>query len=203
MCELRKDNPVPLVVHMLDRFDEYPEISDWLHQAAWEILFLLGEMPFLSPPMGLRKMKSLFMESTEISPEKTIAEIEEVLIRYGANAVLKEYSSGVIEAVSFRVKVNAQDIPFRLPCRWKAIENLFIKRSRRTWRSDAQKKSDADKARRVAWRQIFRWVQAQLALVDTEMVKVEEVFFPYIQTKGGQTLYELQAGSLALLPERT
>jgi hypothetical protein len=43
----------------------------------------------------------------------------------------------------------------------------------------------------VAWRQILRWVQAQMALVETKMVKVEEVFLPYIQGPGGQTVYEL------------
>lgn len=68
-----------------------------------------------------------------------------------------------------------------------------------TFYADKQKKSDEDKARRVAWRQIYRWVQAQLALVDTEMVKVEEVFFPYIQTKNGHTLYELHRSNLLQL----
>lgn len=70
-------------------------------------------------------MKTLFMESTEISPDRTIAEIESVLISHGANAVLKEYADGAIDAVSFRVNVSGADIPFRLPCRWKAIAGVF------------------------------------------------------------------------------
>lgn len=150
-------------------------------------------------------MKTLFMETTEITPEKTIGEIETVLIQYGANAVLKEYDAGTIEAVSFRVRVGAQDIPFRLPCRWKAIATVFEKRKAGKWNytlSAETKRAYADKARRVAWRQILRWVQAQMALVETDMVKVEEVFFPYIQSKGGQTLYELHAPTIGMLPER-
>lgn len=151
-------------------------------------------------------MKSLFMENTEIPPERTIAEVEAVLIQYGCNAVLKEYAAGTIEAVSFRIKVGSSDIPFRLPCRWQVIASVFEKRKAGKWNytlSAETKKRCADHARRVAWRQILRWVQAQLALVETEMVKVEEVFFPYIQTKGGQTLYELHADNIAMIPERT
>lgn len=156
-------------------------------------------------------MKTLFMETTEISPEKTICEIEAVLIQYGSHAVLKEYTAGAIEAVSFRIKVGAQDIPFRIPCRWQAIAQVFRKRknmSDYSWTNpapyyQAQRKTIEDKARRVAWRQILRWVQAQLALVETSMVKIEEVFFPYIEAGNGKTIYELHADKIGLLPERT
>lgn len=142
------------------------------------------------------------METTEIAPEKTIAEIEAVLVQYGVNAFLKEYAAGAIEAVSFRIKVDATDIPFRLPCRWQAIATVFEKRKAGKWNytlGPETKKACADKARKVAWRQILRWVQAQLALVETDMVKVEEVFFPYIQTRNGQTIYELHRGNLLQL----
>ena len=191
-----------MVLHVQNRIN----VSWANHNAAWKILLLLYQMFGSASPMGLHKMKTLFMETTEIPPEKTIAEIEAVLIQYGANAVLKEYAAGAIEAVSFRIKVGPSDIPFRLPCRWQAIQEIFVKRKAGKWNyivSKATRDGLADKARRVAWRQILRWVQAQLALVETEMVTVQEVFFPYIQTKGGKTLYELQAGNLALLPEKT
>lgn len=147
--------------------------------------------------------KTLFMETTEIPPEKTIAEIEACLVRNGASAVMKEYLDGAIDAVSFRVQVGQNDIPFRLPCRWQAIADVFAKRKAGKWNytlSDSQKLLIADKARRVAWRQILRWIEAQMALVQTDMVKVEEVFFPYIQGKGGKTLYELHAANLLALP---
>lgn len=133
---------------------------------------------------------TLFMESTEIAPEKSIAEIEACLAKYGATAILKDYEKGEIEALSFRIKVGTQEVPFRLPCRWKAIEEIFHKRADR-YASEREVESRKAKARRVAWRQILRWVQAQMALVETSMVKVEEVFLPYIQGPGGQTVYEL------------
>ena len=55
-------------------------------------------------------------------------------------------------------------------------------------------------ANRTAWRIIKEWVQAQMALVETEMVTVEEVFLPYMLT-GRQTLCQaLSNGELKMLP---
>ena len=46
-----------------------------------------------------------------------------------------------------------------------------------------------DQAYRVAWRNILDWVQAQMALLEIGMAKMEEVFLPYMQqTTSEQTL---------------
>ncbi|GAH89911.1 unnamed protein product, partial [marine sediment metagenome] len=54
-------------------------------------------------------------------------------------------------------------------------------------------------AYRVAWRNIFHWISAQMALLETEMVKMEEIFLGYVITPGGQTIYEVMAGKGFLL----
>ena len=55
-------------------------------------------------------------------------------------------------------------------------------------------------ANRTAWRIIKEWILAQMALIETEMVTVEEVFLPYMLT-GKQTLYQaLSNGDLKMLP---
>ena len=43
---------------------------------------------------------------------------------------------------------------------------------------------------RVAWRIVRNWVEAQLAIIETRMVKTEQVFLPYAVTRDGKTLYE-------------
>lgn len=43
---------------------------------------------------------------------------------------------------------------------------------------------------RVAWRILKDWVEAQMALLDIQMVRFEEIFLPYIETENGQTIYE-------------
>lgn len=49
-------------------------------------------------------------------------------------------------------------------------------------------------AKRIAWRQILRWVEAQMAFVETGMVKMEEVFMPYIQVGIDETLFDRLEG---------
>ena len=44
---------------------------------------------------------------------------------------------------------------------------------------------------RVAWRILKDWVAAQLAIVETEMVSLDEVMLPYLRSDDGRTLYEL------------
>ena len=50
-------------------------------------------------------------------------------------------------------------------------------------------KDTREQAERVAWRILKDWVEAQMALIDIEMARFEEVFLPYIQTNNGQTVY--------------
>lgn len=133
-------------------------------------------------------MKTLFMETTRIAAERTVVEIQQILAEHGATAILLDYEAMKVSAVSFRYTADGQQIPFRLPCRWQSVETLLRKSGKRPARDDTYESW----ARRVAWRQILRWVEAQMALVETSMVKVHEVFFPYIQTKTGQTIFEIQ-----------
>lgn len=47
-----------------------------------------------------------------------------------------------------------------------------------------------DQARRTAWRQIYHWIDAQVALVQVKMVKMDQIFLPYMTDNKGQTVYE-------------
>lgn len=132
---------------------------------------------------------TLFMETTQISAEQTVGEIQKILGLYGAKAILLEYANKEVAAVSFKFEVNEAEIPFHLPCRWESIHKTLMRQMKRP-------KASVDyeaQAKRVAWRQILRWIQAQLALVETNMVTVEEVFLPYMQVKNGRTLYQAMA----------
>ena len=128
------------------------------------------------------KVKGLYMGSTKISPEKTAGQIEEVLTKHKATAIQKRYDDGEIVALDFAINVNEQDLFFSLPIRYEAILEIIKK-------YHTPSEAEAARARRVAWRQVLRWVEAQLAMVEVEMVKLEEVFLPYLITPKG-TLYE-------------
>jgi hypothetical protein len=58
-------------------------------------------------------------------------------------------------------------------------------------------------AKRVAWRLIFRWIEAQLALVEINMADIKEIFMPYLITSEGKTLYQvMEAKSFPALLQR-
>ena len=57
-------------------------------------------------------------------------------------------------------------------------------------RYERQKSDRKIQAIKTAWRIIKVWVDAQMALVETNMTKTEDVFLPYLILKGGRTLSE-------------
>jgi hypothetical protein len=134
---------------------------------------------------------TLYMETTKITAEKTIQEISSLLCQNGATAILQEYDPQTRRPISvkFKIERDGQPIPFTLPARPDSIFRYFQK-SRPAYNRTNYAKRDLEQAERVAWRQILRWVQAQLALMETGMVRLEEVFMPYMVTPGGKTLYE-------------
>jgi len=138
----------------------------------------------------MRMKKTLFMETTRIEPNQTVGEIQKLLGEYGASAIRTDYDHGEVIAVSFTVSINGDQIPFRLPCRWEAIKTIFESRRKRRYGRGRSAGDLTAQAKRVAWRQILRWVEAQLALTETKMAKLHEVFMPYLIVDKGQTIFE-------------
>ncbi len=140
--------------------------------------------------------KRLYMETTQIAAKVTAGQISSLLADAGASATLLEYENGDISAMSFRLRVKGDEVPFRLPIRTEAIVAILRGRRQRITKNSKLQ----DQARRIAWRQVYRWVQAQLAFIETGMVTVDEVFLPYLQVAVGQTLYDriAQSGFKAL-----
>ena len=135
-------------------------------------------------------MKTLFMETTRIEPSQTVGEIQKLLGEYGASAIRTDYEGGEVISVSFTIRLNGDYIPFKLPCRWEAVKSIFDSRRKRKYGRGRPAGDLTAQAKRVAWRQILRWVEAQLALTETKMAKLHEVFMPYLLMDKGQTIFE-------------
>jgi hypothetical protein len=56
-----------------------------------------------------------------------------------------------------------------------------------------------DQAYRTAWKNIHDWVDAQMALLETEMVRLEEVFLPYMTDSTGRSVFERMESQAFLL----
>ena len=130
--------------------------------------------------------------TSKVPVSRTIAQIQAKLIEHGARAILMEYGAdGRVKALAFNVKMPNGDLPIRLPI--NTVATLVVLKRQADGREIPAGYAKDEHAYRVAWRNIFHWVSAQMALLETEMVKLEEIFLPYVITPGGKSLYQVMA----------
>jgi hypothetical protein len=114
-----------------------------------------------------------------------------MLARAGASAILTDFDgTGNIVALSFKLKLGEHDISFRMPTDWRPVLETMKQQKARLVRGYGDIRLTEDQARRVAWRITKDWVEAQLAIIETRMVTMAQVFLPYAVTANGQSLYE-------------
>ncbi len=130
---------------------------------------------------------AIFLENTDVPAERSAAELHAELVKAGAIRVSTEYAAGKLAGMHWVMEVNKVPVPFKLPAR---VDGVFqILRKRQTGSVD-QVKLRA-KAERIAWRQLYRWVQAQNAMVQAGMAQASEVFMSYAVNDQGRTMFEL------------
>ena len=105
-----------------------------------------------------------------------------------------DYDGGEPIALSFIIATPYGDTPFRLPANIDRVKAVLNKQR---IRSTVPK----DLASRVAWRILKDWVRAQMAILQTEMVSIDQIFLPYMQMKSGKILYEVMLDRKLELPE--
>lgn len=124
--------------------------------------------------------------TTQIAAEKTITEIQKVLARAGAQAILTEYDpEAVLCAVSFRINTPSGMISFRLPANVDRVLACLKRESKVPKRLKTK-----EQASRVAWRILKDWIEAQMAIVEAECAELTEVFLPYAHDDQGTTVYD-------------
>ncbi len=127
----------------------------------------------------------------------TAAEIEDLLIKHGAKMIQKDITNGNISAFRFVVGTAVGLIPIQLPVNVEAVYKI-LQKDRKTNRTV---KVTMEQAERTAWRCLYDWTAAQMALIEIGMVKLEQVFLPYVVYKDGRTLYEAAAAKGFYLTE--
>ena len=56
------------------------------------------------------------------------------------------------------------------------------------------------RSQRISWRILKDWIEAQLALIETEMVSLDQVLLPYMTTDTGHSVYEVLVERRFALP---
>jgi hypothetical protein len=137
--------------------------------------------------------------TTSITTAKTAQELQTILVKAGAHKVLVDYEpTGEREAtaITFAVPVGPEKKLwwFTLPSNWQGVQKALI--------NDlvASKYRTQAHAKRVSWRIIKYWCEAQLAIIQAGQAQLAEVFLPYAQTPSGETLFKaIESGNIKAL----
>lgn len=128
--------------------------------------------------------------TTKIDALTSIGEIQKALAESGALKVMIDYRAGKAVSLSFALETARGLQGFTLPASTEGTMQVFA----------AQKiKANREQAEMTAWRNVRDWVLAQIALVESSAVPMDQVFLPYLSDQYGRTLYELYAGGQLLL----
>ena len=125
--------------------------------------------------------------TTKVGVPATTAEIQRILAKYGARAIMTDYdSAGEMCAISFMVMQKEEPLYFKLPVDVEGVS--------RSLKRDKHYRDEAH-SRRVAWRILKDWIEAQMAIIDAQMAELPQVFLPYAKTATGETVYERMKGT--------
>lgn len=138
-------------------------------------------------------MPGLLNYTTDVAAERSATQIQERLRAYGAQAILFEYDGAkALCGLSFKVETSHGVMPIRLPANVGKVEALLRAQYQRGQVPKACLRDG--QPRRIAWRILKVWVDAQLALIQIDMVSLDQVFLPYTVVDRGKTVYDVLVG---------
>lgn len=123
--------------------------------------------------------------TTQIDSHKTIGEIQKILAAKHANGFLINYYEGEPDSLIFTMLVKDQNVSFKLPSNWRKVLTVMNRDKKIPGRLKTN-----EQAKKVAWRIVKDWIEAQMALIETEMVEPFQIFLPYSVMNDGRTLFE-------------
>ena len=129
--------------------------------------------------------------TTKVNVYTTLGEIQRQLAKHGAKKIMQDYDGeGRITALAFMVDTPGGPRGIRLPANVEAVHAVLTRQ---------KVKCDREQAERVAWRIVKDWVEAQMAILESEMVQMDEIFLPYMLNSAGATVFEAyRSNQLAL-----
>lgn len=129
--------------------------------------------------------------TTKVDIYTTIGEIQGCLVKHGARKIMQDYDNdGKPQALCFAIDTNFGMRGIKLPANVNAVHQVLTKQ---------KIKCDREQAERVAWRILKDWVEAQMAILESKMVELDEIFLPYMINKDGHTTYMLYKNQQLLI----
>lgn len=139
---------------------------------------------------------ALLNYSTQMPVQRSVAQVHGLLVEAGARQIGTDYDqTGSPIGVMFVTETPAGSRAFSVPINAKRVQAVLEREKvERRFRS-------YEHAQRVAWRIVKDWLEAQLAIIRTEMVTLDQVMLPYMKIgPQGETVYELVRDQQLALP---
>ncbi len=121
----------------------------------------------------------------------TLGQIQGCLVKHGARKIMTDYDDkGHASAICFLIDTPSGQRGIKLPANVAAVQAVLQRQ---------KVKADWEQAEKTAWRIVKDWVDAQMAILESEMVQMDEVFLPYMLNGSGETLYQLYQNKQLML----
>lgn len=123
-----------------------------------------------------------------------LTQIQDALVAHGAVGMQMMYDTDRrISSLQFALPFkDGKNISFALPCEWRKFQQVLINQN-------AHRCNDDEYAYKVAWANLKDWVLAQMALYETEIVTMPQIFLPFAVDHSGRTFYEIASSTGLLL----
>lgn len=126
--------------------------------------------------------------TTTIDPQTTAAECLAILAKHGANHVAISFNGNrEPDGLSFAIETPWGPRHFALPVNasgtQKALDKAYQKRL------VERRHTTAEHARRVSWRVLKVWLEAQLSLIEAGLADLAEIMLPWMRVDEERTLY--------------
>ena len=131
--------------------------------------------------------------TTSIKVEKTIMEIEQILVKFKAQGIYKEYVGERISALMFFIVKDGQKIPFKIPVCVDKARNIITRlvNAKKLPRRYLAEPLRTEQGERVSWRIIKDWIFSQLSMIEIEYADPVEIFLPYAyDSVNDKTVYQ-------------
>jgi hypothetical protein len=135
--------------------------------------------------------------TTGVAVKRTLDEITTLLVRGGARAVQTEYDDdGRVAALNFVVRTALGNRAFHVVVETERVLKVLQAQTERRYHTREQ-------AERVAWRIIKDWLEAQMTLVQLQLIGLDQAMLGFMVVRPGdnRTAYELYTEEQLALPE--
>ncbi|WCL51442.1 hypothetical protein [Leptospira sp. GIMC2001] len=128
-----------------------------------------------------------FAQNTDVSTDRSKAEIEKTLRKYGAGKFMSGWDDDQCMAM-IQFEMQGRRIKFVLPL--PSVDKFRLTESGRQRKNNSDIEAAWEQACRQRWRALNLAIKAKLEMVECQISTFEEEFLSYIVTASGKTVGE-------------